>query len=57
MRPRPQSEGDGIMSQTETEQRPSAASWVAVVLAWAAVGLPLGWGVWQTLRKALVLFR
>jgi hypothetical protein len=28
-----------------------------VVLAWALVGLPLAWGVWQTLLKAAVLFK
>jgi hypothetical protein len=28
-----------------------------VVLAWLAVGIPLGWGVWTTLTKALPLFR
>jgi MFS family permease len=27
------------------------------VLAWAAVGIPLAWGIWITLEKALVLFR
>jgi hypothetical protein len=26
------------------------------LLAWAAVGIPLAWGVWITLQKALVLF-
>ena len=26
-------------------------------LAWAAVGIPLAWGVWITLQKALVLFQ
>jgi hypothetical protein len=26
------------------------------VLAWAAVGIPLAWGIWITLEKALVLF-
>jgi hypothetical protein len=30
---------------------------VGVILAWTAVGLPLGWGVLQTLTKAVVLFR
>jgi hypothetical protein len=25
--------------------------------AWLAVGIPLAWGVWITLEKALVLFR
>ncbi len=28
-----------------------------VLLAWAVVGLPLAWGVWITLQKALVLFQ
>jgi len=28
-----------------------------VVLAWAAVWIPIGWGVWMTLTKAIVLFR
>jgi MFS family permease len=30
---------------------------VRALLAWAAVGIPLAWGVWITLEKALVLFR
>ena len=33
-----------------------SASLVVVGLAWAAVGLPLLWGVWITLQKAVVLF-
>jgi hypothetical protein len=41
--------------------QPSAAaggsSLVILVLAWAAVGLPLAWGVLQTLEKALALFK
>src|SRR6187431_236061 len=28
-----------------------------IVLAWAAVWIPIGWGVWMTLEKAVVLFR
>jgi MFS family permease len=28
-----------------------------VVLAWAAVWIPITWGVWMTLTKAVVLFR
>jgi hypothetical protein len=27
------------------------------LLAWAAVGLPLAWGIWITLEQALVLFK
>ncbi len=30
---------------------------LTVALAWAAVGIPLAWGVWQTLATALALFR
>jgi hypothetical protein len=32
-------------------------SWVLVGLAWLAVGVPLLWGIWTTLKKAIVLFR
>jgi hypothetical protein len=28
-----------------------------VVLAWSAVWIPIGWGVWMTLTKAIVLLR
>ena len=35
--------------------RPSQA--VALVLSWTAVGIPLAWGVAETLRKALALFQ
>ena len=27
------------------------------IFAWLAVGIPLGWGVWITVRSALILFR
>ena len=30
---------------------------VMALLAWSAVGIPLVWGIWVTLTKALVLFR
>ena len=33
------------------------SSRVAVVLAWLPVTLPLLWGIWQTVKKAAVLFR
>ena len=35
----------------------AGGSLVFVVLAWAAVWIPIGWGVWVTLGKAVVLFR
>ncbi len=34
----------------------AATSPVTVALAWAAVGMPLAWGVWQTLINAAKLF-
>jgi hypothetical protein len=34
----------------------SAGFDLRVLLAWAAVGIPLAWGIWITLEKALVLF-
>jgi len=33
------------------------SSMITVVLAWAAVGIPLAWGVSITLQKAWVLFK
>ena len=30
---------------------------IKALLAWSAVGIPLAWGVWITLQKALVLFQ
>lgn len=36
---------------------PSGGSWVLVAMAWLAVGVPLLWGIWTTLEKAIVLFR
>jgi len=35
----------------------SAVSPAIVVPAWLAVWIPIGWGVWMTLQKAVVLFR
>ena len=43
------------MPDVESEH-PSRASWLLVALAWTAVGMPLLWGVYTTLRKALPLF-
>ena len=38
-------------------ERPSPASWFLVAIAWMLVAIPLGWGIYITLAKALVLFR
>jgi hypothetical protein len=42
--------------ENSAEPRRAARTW-QVVLAWLAVSLPLLWGIWQTLKKAAVLFR
>jgi hypothetical protein len=36
---------------------PSGSSWVRVAVAWALVGLPLLWGMFNTVKKAMALFR
>jgi hypothetical protein len=41
----------------DTSFKPSSSGWVLVVLAWALVSIPLLWGIWQTVKKAAVLFR
>jgi hypothetical protein len=30
---------------------------VRLIVAWALVGIPLAWGVWQVFQKSLDLFR
>ena len=45
------------MSDETPEVHPTAASWVAVVIAWILVGVPLLWGITITFRKAAILFR
>jgi hypothetical protein len=45
------------MAEEQGEERPASGSWVLVGLAWVAVGVPLLWGIWTTLKKAIVLFR
>jgi hypothetical protein len=35
----------------------SGGQLLALVLSWVAVGLPLAWGVMETLRKTMALFQ
>jgi hypothetical protein len=35
----------------------SGKDWLILVVAWSAVGVPLAWGVAQTLVKTMALFR
>lgn len=41
---------------TESDQTTTTTSPVLVALAWALVGIPLAYGLWQTLVKASALF-
>ncbi len=43
--------------QEDEARATGGTSWVAVALAWVAVGVPMLWGVWMTLKKAALLFR
>ena len=38
-------------------RRRSAGFFLRLLGAWALVGIPLGWGVWQVVRRSLDLFR
>ena len=42
---------------TATRTRAAYGQAIKLILAWALVGLPLMWGVLQTLNNALKLFR
>ena len=41
----------------EAQSAVASGGGIAVWLAWLAVGVPMAWGVWTTLTKALPLFR
>jgi len=36
---------------------PASGQLLVLVLSWAGVGLPLAWGVMETLRKTMALFQ
>jgi hypothetical protein len=44
------------MTTAETSRAGSGLA-IKLTLAWLAVGVPLLWGVVETLRKAMALFR
>jgi hypothetical protein len=46
---------DGRPASASSTRHPSQV--VTLVVAWTAVGLPLAWGVAETMRKALALFQ
>ena len=45
------------MNDMEKEWHPTPGSWVLVAVAWILVGVPLLWGVYMTVKKAVVLFK
>jgi hypothetical protein len=52
-----QSKSAAAVAAKGTAADPPDVNPAIVVLAWAAVWIPIGWGVWMTLTKAVVLFR
>jgi hypothetical protein len=46
-----------MSSQQERGSGGGASRWGLVALAWALVGVPLLWGIWNTLLKAAPLFK
>jgi hypothetical protein len=44
------------MNAAANNEHPSPASWIYVAIAWTLVGVPLLWGIFQTLEKAKPLF-
>ena len=45
------------MPEIDSSSQPRAGQWALVAVAWLLVGVPLLWGVWNTLLKAAPLFR
>ena len=45
------------MNHARPPVAPRGSSWVRVAVAWTLVGLPLLWGVFNTVKKAMALFR
>lgn len=45
------------MPEESSQATSGVGRWLAVVVAWALVGVPLLWGVSQTIKKAVLLFR
>jgi hypothetical protein len=46
-----------MSSQQEPGSDGGTGQWGLVVLAWTLVGVPLLWGIWNTLLKAAPLFK
>ena len=55
--PQPASRPQEPLPNTVALEAASRRNAWLVPLAWAAVWIPIAWGVWVTLQKAVVLFR
>jgi len=49
--------GASVIPQDEMDRIGNGGNPAVIALAWAAVGIPLAWGMWITLQKAFILFR
>jgi hypothetical protein len=47
----------GPVANLEQDPEPQPGQWGVVALAWLAVGVPLAWGIFTTLKKAAPLFK
>jgi hypothetical protein len=45
------------MTNESNRSEASAGPALKLVAAWALVGIPLAWGVWQVFQKSLDLFK
>lgn len=45
------------MDAPEESTHTGPGSVLALMAAWLAVGIPMLWGIWTTIRKAALLFR
>lgn len=48
---------DACVNGEQPDRNGGRDSRLMLVVAWTLVGVPLAWGIYQTLVKALVLFR
>ena len=45
------------MDETPNDAPAGGSGLVVLLLAWIAVGLPMLWGIYMTIRKASLLFK
>ena len=47
----------GDMPPRSSHTSLAATTPIQLIAAWALVGIPLAWGVWQVIQKSTALFR